>query len=450
MKVLDITQGSTRREMKTNKRRSQRFAIACLPVLFSILACVSSLSITRQHRAAPTIITLSATESPEAIATTTSDLSISYSCSHQRHVVQSNNKVLASFEFLDDAFEAYPTVTVLPLQEVAFTAGGGLEETTAYAMERHVNIDRSLVDSLIQAMSLEQSVAELIREKVPLERWAGFTPERIRANFQQLEVLLESKLQLGSTAVVVVNNFPQVLLYDPRHVEERLDFLMAPLPPSGESNLDWPLLASQGYGAGWTLDQVRQTLHAVPHVVLSMHLEDTFAMRPSVLYFLSVLQVAYQDVDQVRLELDEWGDIYTFAYLHGIVGLEWNQLRMMLQAFPCLSVCSTEPTWEMMGIGVRSVLMEDALHYLQRRLQVGPSFVEAMIKTHPKLSNYGVERRIQPTLDALQAKLGLSSSEVRKVILHMPSLMGLSVTESLDRGLSQRLKFFYDEGKSLE
>ena len=434
--------------MKKRRTKRQRLALASLGILLSFLGSVSSLTIARQQRA--TTIALSGAKPPEVTTTTTSinELNLHYSYSFQRHVVQSKDKMLASFEFLDDAREAYPTATMVPMKEYALIAGGGLEETTAYAMEGDVRVDKSLVDSIFQAMPLEENVAEAMKESLPLSRWAGFTPERIRSNFQQLDLMLERKLQLNSAAVATVKNFPHVLLYDPRLVVERLDFLLAPLPPDVGNDSDWALLASQGFGAGWTIEQLRLALQAVPHVVLAMHLEDAFAMRPSLFYFLSVLQVSYHDVDQVRLKLDEWGDIYSFAYLHGIVGLDWLQLSVMLQAFPCLAVCDTEPTWEMMGPDVRSVLKEDALHYLQRRLQVGPNTIEAMIKTHPRLSAYSVEGNIQPTLNALQSKLGLSSRELRKVILRMPSLIGMSVAESLDRGLTQRLKFFYDEGTS--
>jgi hypothetical protein len=174
-----------------------------------------------------------------------------------------------------------------------------------------------------------------------------------------------------------------------------------------------------------------------------MYLEDAAAMQPSIIYFLSVLGVSYPNTDQARLELDQWigGDVYTFAHLHEI-GIEWPQLSAVLQAFPCLCFADTEPTWEMLG-HVRSVLKEDTLHYLQRRLQIGPTTVQAMIKTHTRLSTYSVKGKIQPTLYALQSEIGLSSSELRKVILRMPSLIGMSINEG--RGLTQRLDFFIDK-----
>lgn len=424
------------------------FALSCF------LTNVSSLSI-NHHWSPRASSVLPATRTPTSSATN-GNVSIHYSPSFQRHVVHSNSKVLESFGFLDQAQEEYPSVVTAPLPTCSFIpiAGGGLEESTAYATEYDGNVpmNKSHVDALIKAIPLEKSIAEMIKETIPLSRWIGLTPERIRSNFQQFQSLLESKLRLGSAAMAIVNNFPQVLLYDCRQVEDRLNFLLAPLPPllldNGNDNLaDWPLLAFQGCGASWSVDQVKQALQTVPHVVLSMFLEDTFSMRPSLIYFIAALQVSYDSADQARLELQDVGsDEYTFAYLHGTLGLTWKQLHVTIQAFPCLSVGDTEPTWEMIETNVRSVLREDSLHYLQRRLQVGPNTVEAMIKTHPRLSTYSVEGKIRPTLDALQAKLGFSSSELRKVILRMPSLIGMSVADTPEKGLSQRLCFFGCKG----
>jgi hypothetical protein len=444
--LMQITMGG-----KIGKKHSLAFILLGVRLSF-FLAEVSSLSINhgRPKRAASGT-RMPATRTPTARARH-GDVCIHYSPSFQRHVAQCNSEVLKSFEFLDQAQEAYPDAVTVPLQNCSFVAiaGGGLEESTAYATENDLNIPihDSQVEILIAAMPLEKSIAEMIKDTVLNSRWTGFTPERIRYNFQHFRSMLESKLQLGSAVMTVVNYFPQVLLYDCRQVEDRLNFLLAPLPPLlDHDDLDWPLLAFQGYGAGWSVNQVKQALQTVPHVVLSMYLEDTFSMRPSLLYLITALQVPYQSVDRVRLELEDVGsDEYTFAYLHGTLGLTWKQLHVTIQAFPCLSVGNTEPTWEMLETNVRTVLREDALHYLQRRLQVGPSIVEAMIKTHPRLSTYSVEGKIRQTLDALQAKLGFSSREIRQVILRMPSLIGMSVTDTPEKGLSQRLVFFRNTG----
>lgn len=411
------------------RARRRRLSLACLGI---VLVSVSPLSTRNGQRASSS---LSSTKKTLDEANT---LCIHYSYSFQRHLVYTNDKIVASYEFLDDARAAHPTAIVGPLQGPV--AGAGLEEPTAP--------DDDVQDSLIESIcdALDDNTARVLRASVPVSRWAGLTPEIVRFRYQQLDSLLQTKLQLspGSSAASITNNFPHVLLYDPRQVEERLDFLLAPLDRDSSVD-DWPLLASKGYGAGWTVAQLRQALQSVPHVVLAMYLEDAAAMKPSLFYFLSVLRVSYPTIDQVRLQLDQWigGDIYTFAYLHEI-GIGWPQLSVTLQAFPCLCFADTEPTWEMLG-HVRTVLKEDALHYLQRRLQVRPSTVQAMIKTHAQLSTYSIEGKIEPTLNALQSKVGFSSSELRKVILRMPSLVGMSIDESSGRGLMQRLQFFHHE-----
>lgn len=55
-----------------------------------------------------------------------------------------------------------------------------------------------------------------------------------------------------------------------------------------------------------------------------------------------------------------------------------------------------------------------------------------------------------PKLDVYQSRLGLSSRELRKVILRMPSLLGMSVYNNesdTKSSVDERLEFFYDEGK---
>lgn len=73
----------------------------------------------------------------------------------------------------------------------------------------------------------------------------------------------------------------------------------------------------------------------------------------------------------------------------------------------------------------------------------------AFLQTHPHLSYYKTNN-LMKNFDAYQDKLGLSSRELRKVILRMPSLLGMSVdTEENDTksALDERLDFFFNEGK---
>lgn len=376
--------------MRGTHRGRLALCVACLG-LVSFLASVSCLSIQLHllgvSRRSSSRSSLAAT-TETTMADDEATLSIRYSCSFQRHIVteckSSRQRVVASYEFLDEAQEAHPTAFVMPLVGegwvVAPVAGGGLEETTSYATgEEESNTtdaqDCSFMESL--CVVLGENRARALVASIPSTRFAGLTPDIVRTRYQHLQFLLQARLGLNSV-FGIIQNFPQVLLYNPRDVEERLDFLLAPLPPlvSGNGNLDWPLMAFCGYGAGWTVDQVCRALQAVPHVVLALFLEDVAVMKPPLVHFLTSLQMTYPNVDQVHLQLDPWigGDVYTFAYLKEKVGLEWIHLSVMLQAFPCLAVCDTEPTWEMLG-SVRSIL-----NYLQRRLQIRPTTVQAMIK----------------------------------------------------------------------
>jgi len=52
--------------------------------------------------------------------------------------------------------------------------------------------------------------------------------------------------------------------------------------------------------------------------------------------------------------------------------------------------------------------------------------------------------------DVYQEKLGLSSRELRKVVLRMPSMLGMSVRcdkSDIKSALDERLDFFFDEGR---
>ena len=144
-----------------------------------LLTSASSFSINpcRPPRRATSFLLLPATRTPSTtIDTQNDDISIHYSPFFQRHVVQCQTNVLASFEFLDQAQEAYPNAVTAPSSTCPIIAGGGLEESTAYAMEYDVKVpvNDSHVDTLIEAMSLETSIAEMIKETVPLSRWTGF------------------------------------------------------------------------------------------------------------------------------------------------------------------------------------------------------------------------------------------------------------------------------------
>ena len=73
-------------------------------------------------------------------------------------------------------------------------------------------------------------------------------------------------------------------------------------------------------------------------------------------------------------------DVCVAAYMKSC-GTTWEQLRVLYDACPVLAVSTNQPTWEMSQRGtVTSVLKDNRLHYLQRRLQIRPEQVQAMLK----------------------------------------------------------------------
>lgn len=87
------------------------------------------------------------------------------------------------------------------------------------------------------------------------------------------------------------------------------------------------------------------------------------------------------------------------------------------------------------------MLKRPALDYLRQKLQIGPGDIYRMLKTHTRMSSYDACNKILPTLDQLQIKLEMSSAELRKIMLRMPSLMGMG-----RYAFDDRLAFFTNEG----
>lgn len=65
---------------------------------------------------------------------------------------------------------------------------------------------------------------------------------------------------------------------------------------------------------------------------------------------------------------------------------------------------------------------------------------------HSRLSTYGIDN-IKTTLDALQNQLGLSSEELKNLVIRMPSIIGIQVSEEgAPSTLLKKANFFYNEG----
>jgi hypothetical protein len=395
-------------------------------------------------------------------------LFLRFSNNFQRHVVyQEDSRVVESFVFVDDAIESYPTAQIdqvgfqtfeNELPDLGTVAGGGPAEQTIY--RRVISGDelrqrtRSGYEALLTLSkfgtgSATGSVADYLADKVGKLRFLTHTDQTISTNYVNLLHLLN---QIGFSPVVakqsVVPNFPQICLYETKEVAERLRFLLSPLPPQNYTtgdNIDWPILASKGFGAGFTKHQVEQMLRGLPHV-LAMHYEDA-AQKPGFMYFHQALRVPKELCDEARATLRDQldgatpSDVSMAAYIKSL-GASWTQLRILLQAFPSMVTCDTDPSWiAYHKFLIRSVFKEHTLHYLQSRLQISPGKVQAMLKTHSRLSTYSVEGNILPTINALQKGLGLSSKATRRVLLRMPSLISMSI----ENGLEPRMAFFMEE-----
>lgn len=145
---------------------------------------------------------------------------------------------------------------------------------------------------------------------------------------------------------------------------------------------------------------------------------------------------------QLNLEGSDPADAYTFAYLHSL-GVSWSQLRILTSALPLWTTVNLDPSWEIVQKGsVRSMFKRPALDYLRQRLQIAPCDIYRLVKTHTRLSTYDSQQKILPTLNRLQGKLELTSAELRKLVLRMPSLMGMGLSAFEDR-----LDFYLSEGK---
>lgn len=265
----------------------------------------------------------------------------------------------------------------------------------------------------------------------------------------------------------VLSNFPQVCLYDKTELETFIRFLLSPMPPStipsvtlvadtgvGREKVDWPRLAHEGFGAGLTVDQATKAIRMVPEL-MALYYEDT--RKPSVGYMYTQMQqrLPPQLSDEVQMQLGQFlegadfSDVLTLGYLHSL-GISWKKLRLLLSAFPLWTTNNLDPGWEILQRGpVRSVLKRHSLDYLRQRLQIRPSEVYKMLRTHTRLSTYDAATKILPTLDKLQRRLDLKSSEMKQLILRMPSVIGIGTSAKKDTSSSfdQRIEFFQNEGK---
>jgi hypothetical protein len=346
---------------------------------------------------------------------------IFYSPNFQRHVVCESkgkkSRVLESFLWLDQAKSAYPKAKLVPfkgsdLSPVPRIAGGGLEEDSAYDCTRTCE-------------GVYPSIASATRETLQAY-------EAVVSRFRS---------PLGSS---LLQHFPES---DQHSIKERIIFLLSPTHHN-VSDHDWPRAFNAGYGAGLTPSQVITAIVDLRHILFVDPLESSSQKLPAPVLFMN-LRIPLDLVNEARFELgDYWlrgaspSDAASFAYLHA-GGVSWDQCRVMLGAFSAsLISCDLDPSWELLEAGpIRSSLSETSIHYLRARLQLIPSEVHSLIKSHSRLTSYSVQT-LRLHLDELQASVQLSSNEVQRIVFRSPSVLGVSVEK-----LNSRVSFLYHEGK---
>lgn len=136
----------------------------------------------------------------------------------------------------------------------------------------------------------------------------------------------------------------------------------------------------RGFGAGLTIEQATKAVAAVPQY-LSMHYEDS--LKPSMVYFLKFVPPG--SVNEARSELSQYmlgcdaSDVCSFALLHSL-GVSWDKIRLLLDAFPTLTYSEKDPSWDLLNQNMRSELGQDMLHYLRKRLQISNDNIHSMLK----------------------------------------------------------------------
>ena len=140
--------------------------------------------------------------------------------------------------------------------------------------------------------------------------------------------------------------------------------------PSTLNSLTDYKLMKEGHGAGLSLHQATEAIRAIPQL-LSIYHEDS--RKPSMLYFYKQLNLSSKFIEEGQSELApmlngcDGSDLLSFAYLNSL-GVDWDQIRLLLHAFPSLTHYDSEPGWEMLGHGpVRSELDGRMLMYLRKR-----------------------------------------------------------------------------------
>lgn len=393
--------------------------------------------------------------------------SVEYSFNFRRHIVRNNNdEIVESFVWYDEARRSYPEARPRPYPVVVSND----EENELLVIAGASSVEASDYRAIL--VSPEQNRIQL----------SQILQERLKWFPQQVDRFL--RVALVDKAVAAC--YPAMML------QERLDFLLAPVvpievdprlqslyadTPSVRANhddlvtnpVDWPRwLYAQGRGAGMTIAQVSHALHTVPGEILCVPPSDVLrhgknssssststsenryvgAMDPTLLASLYdqtpavVMDMTPKQLDPRMAGVTNFG-CAAVAYLHW-KGWEWKTCRLVVDAIGCFSQLGDvgSATWDPSstrgaGGGGGNRGRSSALEHLQVRLQLRPWQVRAMVRTHPKLAGYST-KLLDTSIDVvLRGRLGFTSSQVQRIVLQMPSLLGVS-----EDAVSKRVDFW--------
>jgi hypothetical protein len=413
----------------------------------------------------------------ESVSLYSDKTTIEYSWNFHRHVVRDaeQRRVLESFLWLDEAMEKYPHAErIAPsfmnakdwinfqqqsvIDQGIQVAGAGLMEFSAYPFHsNHTQIDSDTIDPMEEKRKDDHD-------------------SNVRCIYHVLESLLKWYPRQVDR---LCERWPPLAIYPAALLEERLKFLLAPLPDNDKyqdkndaqqsssflhrvnitEDIDWPKLFYCEYrGAGMSIGQVSHALQTLPEPFLLRwhpwddwtnsndnddddHVNDGMDQQSQKYHYVSTMKFLYEQTPSVVLQmaysvLDLWVtgttnmDVISLAYLHW-KGWEWQACRIVLHAFPYSQQCSLDLSWDLIpqnssNTGIRKHLIPEALAYLRMRLQLRPWHIHAMLKTHTRLTGYSAAK-LKANIDYLEENLGMKSKDTRALLLLMPSLLGASL-----------------------
>ncbi|KAL3798166.1 hypothetical protein HJC23_005727 [Cyclotella cryptica] len=332
---------------------------------------------------------------------------------------------------------------------------------------------RLAIQTLLKLVTTPESQINLPRHFFRLDpkRFAsrGLTSDVILKNHNRLVQLLSGVLGMKQRDIdFVLSNFPQLCLYNGDEVECMIDFLVSPLPQQefvsvvmvaekgiGGESVDWPRLWWKGFGAGLTVSQAAASLRVMPEL-LAMYYEDS--SKPSILYMHQQMRLYVSPalIDETNTNL---GHLLEGTPPCGVIAT-LTRLGKLCSAVQS-EACSEVARWIIFDKGCRYVDLLLLSFYVRfyshiKSFNFGPKYVvmqkvkpsdlHRMIKTHSRLTGYDACFKIKPTLNKLQSSFDLTGSEMRKIVLRMPSLLGMGI-----QSIEDKVKFFLNEaGMSME